>query len=200
MKYIYHHPFTEENATTALKLHIKSFSDHLFQDPEGQEIFNIKIVNVTGRASFIQPTTAKLTIEANDYPVTLNPSHLNISEGGNGTLYVQLAKKFSEDIYISVAAMSVTANDDDFPLLNRSLIITAGESTKEFVVQVTNDDIPELSESFRVMLISATGDTSLLTNNSSLITIPESDDPNGVIEFSEDLLEGMEEGQNATIR
>ena len=163
-------------------------------------MFYIKIVSVTGRASFIQPIAAKLTIEANDYPVILKPSHLNISEGGNGTLTVQLAKTFSEDIYISVVAMSVTTNADDFVSLNRNVTITAGEETKEFAVLVTDDDIPELSESFRVMLISATGDTSLLTNNSSLITILESDDPNGVIEFTEDFLEGMEEGQNATIR
>ena len=97
-------------------------------------------------------------------------------------------------------AVGVTANADDFLSLNQSVIITAGEKTKEFVVQVTEDDIPELSESFRVMLISATGDTSLLTDNSSLITILESDDPNGVIEFTKDLLEEMEEGQNATVR
>ena len=163
-------------------------------------MFNIEIVSVTGRASFVQPTTAKLTIEANDYPITLSPSHLYISEGGNGTLSAQLEKKLSEDIYISVMAVGVTANADDFLSLNQSVIITAGEKTKEFVVQVTEDDIPELSESFRVMLISATGDTSLLTDNSSLITILESDDPNGVIEFTKDLLEEMEEGQNATVR
>ena len=163
-------------------------------------MFNITLTNITGGAQLIQPSTASLTILANDYPVTISPSILHINEGETGVLFIRLNKSFSESINVYVQTIPTNVSVNDFISVNQTVTFSPGETKKSITVQTVDDDIPERDESFLVVLLSSMGDTVLFTNFTSSVVIKANDDPHGVFEFDGDLQREIAEGKTLKIR
>ncbi|XP_066912895.1 adhesion G-protein coupled receptor V1-like isoform X2 [Clytia hemisphaerica] len=153
--------------------------------PEKDQLYTIRLTNITGGARLIEPRSATLTILANDYPVTLSPSILNINEGQTARFEVILKKAFTADVVVTISATPDTALESDFNAPESNITIKAGQTRAPYLVQITDDDIPELMERFRIHLTATTGDTVLHSNFTATVFINPSDDAGGVIQFGE---------------
>ena len=93
-------------------------------------------------------------------------------------------KSMSLFFQVSVAFRVVEGTalvDLDFTLLSRVVILASGQSRKRVPLELIDDRVPELAETFTVELEEpVTGGAVLGEETSSLLTIEPSDDPNGV--------------------
>lgn len=64
------------------------------------------------------------------------------------------------------------------------LIFAEGEVNKTFMVELLEDDIPEVLEAFRVSLSSPTGGATLGETNSIVVVILTNDNAHGIIGFA----------------
>ena len=76
--------------------------------------------------------------------------------------------------------MAVT--DDDFEIVAGLIVFNEEETSKSIVLSVIDDNLAELEENYHVVLDDVTVGR-LGDNVTSLLTILESDDPNGAFEF-----------------
>ncbi|XP_057301693.1 adhesion G-protein coupled receptor V1-like isoform X2 [Hydractinia symbiolongicarpus] len=170
------------------------------QIPEKDELFEIFIVNVTGGARLIEPSSALLTIIANDFPVTISPSYIYIEEGESSTLFIHLKKSFPYPISVLVETEKKDVSDDDFVPFVRNITFLPGETTKPVQITTMDDKTPELDETFTVTITSVTGDNVIFKNYSSDVIIKANDDPYGVFTFHDTVPFYIEEGETLKIR
>ena len=141
-------------------------------------------MNITGGAVLESPKSAKLKVLANDFPVILFPSVRNIEEGSSFNFQVVVKKVFNEDIVVSVTSIPKSATINDFDAPTRNITIKAGQLSANYTVHIPQDDIPEMTEEFDLMLTATSGDTVLYSNFSAVVFIPPNDDPGGVVQFA----------------
>lgn len=163
-------------------------------------MFTVKITNVTGGATLSQPSQAKVTILANDFPVVVSPQKTFATEGETVTLSVQLPVALPHDVRVTLETKLKNASKDDFSPVNRVVLIRAGTRSATVGVDIAEDDEPELEECFEVVATSTTGDTVLHRNISAEICINPSDSPGGVFVFSNHQIDEVTEDDEIQIK
>ena len=110
---------------------------------------------------------------------------LHINEGQSARFEIILKKAFTRDVVVTVSASPDTALESDFNAPESNITIRAGQTRAPYLVQITDDEIPELMETFTIKLTATTGDTVLHSNFTATVFINPSDDSGGVFQFGE---------------
>ena len=78
----------------------------------------------------------------------------------------------------------ITASPDlDYTQSNGTLVFAPGSTEEMIHIEILPDDIPEISESFLIVLEILDGDIVLMDPSVVQVTITDNDDPNGVFSF-----------------
>ena len=108
-----------------------------------------------------------------------------VTEGADATFTLTMSHASSLDVTVQVSTSApdsgheATADDDYTPLVDQSVVISAGDTTATFTVTTLDDSLDEHSETFKVTIESS--DTNLATISatagSATGTINDDDDP-----------------------
>uniref|UniRef100_A0A1X7VF86 Staphylococcus aureus surface protein A n=3 Tax=Amphimedon queenslandica TaxID=400682 RepID=A0A1X7VF86_AMPQE len=178
----------EENEASATII-IPIINDDI---PELSEVFAIQLLSayLESDPSVSVPlnpnsTLALITINPNDNPsgmfqFTMN--ELTVSEDA-GIIDIEVVR--TGGLFGSVTVMFQTVGDlNDFTLINMSIVFADGVSSEVAKLNIINDNMPELDESFDVQIFSVSNEGLTGDNNSLTVTISANDDPNGRFGFS----------------
>ncbi|XP_049326601.1 adhesion G-protein coupled receptor V1 isoform X2 [Astyanax mexicanus] len=178
----------------------------LIQDdkiPEDDEIFTVQLTGVAGGA-LLNPnrTAVQIKISRNDAPVRFSQPSLAVPESvGIINLTVTRGRTEdglligSDDREVSVAYAIVTGNgaasatlSEDFVDLQatRTVLFPRGVHEKVLQFNIVDDRVPEIAESFQVLLLEDTllGDAVLVSPSFVQVTIEPNDKPYGVLSIS----------------
>uniref|UniRef100_A0A8B9KGD3 Adhesion G protein-coupled receptor V1 n=1 Tax=Astyanax mexicanus TaxID=7994 RepID=A0A8B9KGD3_ASTMX len=178
----------------------------LIQDdkiPEDDEIFTVQLTGVAGGA-LLNPnrTAVQIKISRNDAPVRFSQPSLAVPESvGIINLTVTRGRTEdglligSDDREVSVAYAIVTGNgaasatlSEDFVDLQatRTVLFPRGVHEKVLQFNIVDDRVPEIAESFQVLLLEDTllGDAVLVYPSFVQVTIEPNDKPYGVLSIS----------------
>ncbi|XP_075449203.1 adhesion G-protein coupled receptor V1 isoform X3 [Ascaphus truei] len=177
------------------------------QIPENDEIFTLKLTNVFGGAEINSTrSTIQINIRKNDSPVRFSQSSYIVLETADViTVPVIRGKNFSDTIVgpddsdISINYKIVTGNSTAHAQLNIDFLDLQPNKTIVFPskvhkvtlrFQIIDDAIPEIAESFQVVLVEDTlqGDAVLQMPNVVQVTIEPNDKPHGVLSINSALL------------
>uniref|UniRef100_A0A8C5LUA9 Adhesion G protein-coupled receptor V1 n=1 Tax=Leptobrachium leishanense TaxID=445787 RepID=A0A8C5LUA9_9ANUR len=176
-------------------------------EEEGEEVFILKLISVYGGARLPEGnTTALIHIQKSDNANGLfgftGPCIPESSEEGSTISCVVERTRGALDtvylFYVISQTNSVNANDSvkDFISNSGNITFLPLQRTKVLNLNVLDDDIPELTEHFKVTLVSAiaadgkvgstptSGASIDPSKDSQLITINASDHPYGLLQFS----------------
>ncbi|XP_041376199.1 adhesion G-protein coupled receptor V1-like [Gigantopelta aegis] len=189
---------------------VQSFTVHSLQDieEEGNEVFSIGIVSVNNGASISEADAfAALTVLKSDnanglfgFQTPCTPSRTS-NEADNITCVVARQRGDDDTVRVTwVIEKFTTAGYEtatqDFLDYTGTLVFSPGERTKTLQFQIKDDDIPEVAETFRVLLSSAASDDGVTgtTNTSgasidpraqeSRLVIEDTDYPHGLLQFT----------------
>uniref|UniRef100_A0A671KWR7 Adhesion G protein-coupled receptor V1 n=1 Tax=Sinocyclocheilus anshuiensis TaxID=1608454 RepID=A0A671KWR7_9TELE len=171
--------------------------------PEEDEIFTVRLTEAAGGA-LLNPNRSSVQIKIfrNDAPIRFSKSTLVVSENiGVISLSVTRGRTEdglligSDDRTVSVAYAVITGNGaasatplEDFVDLQseRMVVFPPGVHETELRFNIKDDNIPEIAESFQVVLLEETllGDTVLMTPSVALVSIEPNDKPYGVLSIS----------------
>ncbi|XP_043565048.1 adhesion G-protein coupled receptor V1 isoform X2 [Chiloscyllium plagiosum] len=173
------------------------------QIPENDEIFTVELLSVEGGAEINDTqSSVQLKINKNDSPVHLAQAMYTVSETADVITIPVIRGKDqegkiigSDDALVSINYETVTGNSSASALLqsdfidlqpNRTIIFPPYVYEVLLKFQIINDTIPEIAESFQVVLLEDTikGDAVLLTPNTVQIIIEPNDTPHGVLSIS----------------
>lgn len=178
-----------------------------FQIPENEEVFTVRLTSVEGGAEInATQSSFQLEIKKNDCPLRLAQALYTVPETiGVITIPVIRGKDQdgqiigSDDVLISVNYQIITGNGSANALLQSDFIDLQPNETiifPPYVYEVNlkfliiNDSIPEIAESFQVLLLEDTiiGDAVLLSPSKVQIVIEPNDKPYGVLSINSKLL------------
>ncbi|MGH2757751.1 MAG: Calx-beta domain-containing protein, partial [Actinomycetota bacterium] len=154
----------------------------LTDDPniEGDETFTVTLSNATGDFTLDSPSTATVTIQDNDGGQTLafNATNVTIGEGGGpAILTVTRSGGSTGNATVNYTSSPGTATSpSDYASTAGTLIFTAGETSENISVPITNDSATESDETFTVTLSSPNG-AALGSPSASTVTIADDDAP-----------------------
>ena len=175
--------------------------------PERSSLFSLSLTNVAGGAAVSSSQdTAIITILKSDssngiFGFTSN-SLSSISEPGNTTLTVNRSEGMFGEVMVNWEVRDTstgTVATQDFDPATGFVSFGEGEALQTFVVAALDETVPELRESFTVVLTSAVANdnesssTALSgasiddSRSQAMISIMENDSPYGVIQFSTSL-------------
>jgi uncharacterized delta-60 repeat protein len=125
--------------------------------------------------------TARIRTTADPGPfsvVSLSANNYTVSEGA-GTLTVT-AKRTGVTTGTATANWSISGGltatvGKDLPFQSGTVNFAAGQTSKTFTINITNDALDEYDEQFRVSLVSATGTTQIGNPQNALVTITDDD-------------------------
>ena len=80
--------------------------------------------------------------------------------------------------------MPQSASSGDFNVSSQNITIKAGDLSTVYTVHIAEDDIPEMTEEFHLVLTATSGDTVLHSNSTAVVLILPNDDPGGVVQFA----------------
>jgi len=132
---------------------------------------------VTGNAS-----VAVVVISENDDArgvVQLAEASYEVSEAAQDFLLVARSRGLFGNISVTWQAVVGTADASDFSPSSGTLIIPEGVANVPLPLTVTDDTEPEFSEMFTVELVGVSDGGILGDRMQALVTIQDSDDPNG---------------------
>ncbi|XP_072520807.1 adhesion G-protein coupled receptor V1 isoform X2 [Salminus brasiliensis] len=178
----------------------------LIQDdkvPEDDEIFTVQLTGVAGGALLNPNRTAlQIKISRNDAPVRFSQPSLAVPET-TGIINLTVTRGRtddglligSDDREVSVAYAIVTGNGaasatllEDFVDLQamRMVVFPPGVHEKVLHFNIIDDRVPEIAESFQVLLLEETllGDAVLTSPSFVQVTIEPNDKPYGVLSIS----------------
>uniref|UniRef100_A0A8C8RXK2 Adhesion G-protein coupled receptor V1 n=1 Tax=Pelusios castaneus TaxID=367368 RepID=A0A8C8RXK2_9SAUR len=178
--------------------------------PENDEMFNVYLRSVEGGAEINSTrNTVQITIKKNDSPVRFTQSVYMVPEEAD-MLTIQLVrgkddsgKLIGSDEYeVSVRYIIITGNSTAHAQLNLDFLDLQPNMTIVFPSQVHESDIkfkifddaiPEIAETFQVMLLQDTlqGDAVLINPSIVHITIKPNDKPYGVLSINSVLFAQM---------
>ncbi|KAM9330953.1 adhesion G-protein coupled receptor V1 [Gastrophryne carolinensis] len=180
------------------------------QIPEDDENFTLKLTNVYGGAEInASRNTLQLTIRKNDSPVRFVQSLYVVPETNDViTIPVLRGKTLSDmavgaiDSDVSVAYRIITGNSTSNAQLQRdfldlqkntTIVFPSGVQEVALKFQIIDDAIPEIAETFQIVLMEETlqGDAVLQPPSVVLVTIEANDKPYGVLSFNSAMLSQM---------
>jgi hypothetical protein len=158
---------------------------------ESDESFTVVLSAPTGGATLGTPTTATITIVANDQPqpppaggqpgaLQLSAATLDVNESGSNA--VMTVSRVGGSVG-AVTVRLVTANSSalagqDYAAINTVVTFANGDTTDKFVnIPILNDSIAESAESFTVSLSTPTGGAILGTPTNTVVSIEDNDPP-----------------------
>ncbi len=105
----------------------------------------------------ISPSSAEITIINNDSPppveATLSLDPNMVDEGNSVTVTVNLATDLDTDVTIPLVLTDISTAPQDYSAPNPVQVdITAGETTGQYIILTTDDDVDEEDEIFRVAI------------------------------------------------
>ena len=125
--------------------------------------------------------------------VSLSASSYDVEEGS--TLQVTVVRSAGTFGIISVTVVLTpglaSGNGEDYIEPSSPLVMASGQDMATVFIPITQDEVPELQESFSVTLTQVDNGAILGDVTSALVLIGPSDDPNGRLRFSDDLLNGV---------
>ncbi|XP_041926588.1 adhesion G-protein coupled receptor V1 [Alosa sapidissima] len=172
--------------------------------PEDDERFTVQLTEAQGGA-LLNPNRSSIDIliSRNDAPIRMSQPYLAVPETDaiiNLTITRGLAEDDqpigSDEHEVSIAYMVVSGNsstnmataDVDFEdlQLKQVVVFPAGVHKVQLRFRIVNDNMPEIAESFRVVLLenSLLGDAVLVAPSSAQIIIEPNDKPHGVLSVS----------------
>ncbi|XP_075324846.1 adhesion G-protein coupled receptor V1 [Odontesthes bonariensis] len=185
--------------------------DILIQDdqvPEDDEVFSVRLTSVAGGA-LLRPnaSSVQLRIRRNDSPLRFSHSvmavpesaaviALNVTRGRlteDGPLIGSVDTEVSIDyMVVSGEGLGSATPAVDFLDLQpvRTVTFPPFVYKTSLLFNITNDDVPEIAESFHLVLLEDTirGDAVLVSPNAVLVTIEPNDKPYGVLSISSSAL------------
>lgn len=156
---------------------------------EGDETFNVTLSNATGGADIGSPSAAVITI-TNDDPMTVPgilqfsaPSYAIAESGGTATITVTRTGGSDGTVSVAYATAPGTAAGGadcgvggiDYVSTSGVLTFAAGETSKQFTVQICDDSAQEGSETFNVTLSGATGGATVGAQGTAVVSITDND-------------------------
>ncbi|XP_030633613.1 adhesion G-protein coupled receptor V1 [Chanos chanos] len=171
--------------------------------PEDDEVFMVQLTGVAGGA-LLNPnrTSVQIQIGRNDAPIRFSKPTLAVQEN-TGVITLNLTRGRmedglligSDDSEVSVNYTIVTGDgpasatlSEDFVDLQarRQVVFPPGVHERQIHFNITDDVVPEIAESFQVMLLEETllGDAVLLPPSMVQVTIEPNDKPYGVLSIS----------------
>ncbi|XP_053337317.1 adhesion G-protein coupled receptor V1 [Clarias gariepinus] len=171
--------------------------------PEDDEVFTVQLTGVGGGA-LLNPnsTSVQIKISRNDAPVRFSQPSFAVSESA-GVINLTVTRGRtdggfligSDDGEVSVMYSIVTGNgaasatlDQDFVDLQLKRVVLFPPKIYEAVLRfnIVDDRIPEIAESFQVILLEETlvGDAVLVSPSFVQVTIEPNDKPYGVLSIS----------------
>ena len=103
-------------------------------------------------------TEAELTVLQNDDPITFTMGFVTANEGE--TLVVRVVRNGqaidTASVTFSLSLLSTMAEDLNL-ISNNEVFFTSGQREAEILLNITDDDIPEVTERFTLQLINTTG-------------------------------------------
>lgn len=159
----------------------KTFSVTAFDDvlDETNETVTLKLSNMTN-AQPGNPVEVSLTLIDDDVAPTLSftTGSVTVSEGGvTAVLNVELSAESGKTINVPVSVSNGTAKSgQDFALGSDKITLVPGETSKKITVQIIDDQVSELDETFTVKL-GDPGDALLGDIDQAVVTIEDNDPP-----------------------
>ncbi|KAL2079820.1 hypothetical protein ACEWY4_025564 [Coilia grayii] len=172
--------------------------------PEDDEMFTVQLMEVKGGALLNQNRSSiSILIIRNDAPVRISHSYLAVPESV-GVINITITRGRTEDdqpigsddhevsvtymVFSSNSSTSVaTAGVDFVDLQSRPVVIFPARVHKtQLHFRIIDDKVPEIAESFQVILLEDTlqGDAVLMSPSSIHIIIEPNDKPHGVLSIS----------------
>nr|XP_011757031.1 G-protein coupled receptor 98 isoform X6 [Macaca nemestrina] len=167
--------------------------------PEEMEEFTVLLLNATGGAKVGNRTTATLRIRGNDDPIYFaEPRVVRVQEGETANFTVLRNGSVDVTCTVQYATMDgkATARERDFIPVEKGemLIFEVGSREQSISIFVNEDGIPEMDESFYIILFNSTGDTVVYQYGVATVIIEANDDPNGIFSL-EPIDKTVEEGK-----
>lgn len=178
----------------------KSFDIPITNDaiPENQETFSVTLDNIVG-ASFGAIKSASINIDDDDIigangTLQFSNASYSVSEG-SATVTLTLTRTLGSvgDISVDYATVSDTATSpEDFLATSGTLNWTNGDSAaKSFDVQIIDDAIPEVTESFNVNLSNVLGGAVIGSISSASVSINDNEQISGTVSTPQGPLAGV---------
>ena len=175
-----------------------------WQIPEDDELFTVQLTGVKGGA-LLNPnrSSVNILIFRNDAPIRISQPYLAVPESA-GIINLTVTRGRTDDDQligsdeheVSIAYMVVSGNTsasvatagvDFVDLQPEAVVLFPGKVHKaQLHFRIVDDSVPEIAESFRVILLEDTlrGDAVLTAPSSAHITIEPNDKPHGVLSVS----------------
>jgi CSLREA domain-containing protein len=182
---------------TSMSFTVPIINDATF---EGNESFSVTL-SAPANATLGANNPATVTITDNDAAPTVqfSATNYNVNEGA-GTATVTVTKTgataFTATVHYATSDGTAAA-PGDYTNTSGDLTFAPGETSKDFTVSITNDNVFEASESFNVTL-SAPGNATLGTPSSATVTIADND-AQPTFQFSQTTYSAGEAAGNATL-
>jgi len=162
--------------------------------PAGQTIGTTSVSIPTTSDSTIEPTesfTVNGTVTSGNtnngttfYVVYINDNDtipdfivyetIFITESNHANFYYSLSNPYSSDVIVQWTSVNGNTDGSDFPAINNTITIPAGQTNGFFTVYTTDDTMPEPDEFFTLTATVTSGNTTN-TTQSSIITIRDND-------------------------
>uniref|UniRef100_A0A669EYL3 Adhesion G-protein coupled receptor V1 n=1 Tax=Oreochromis niloticus TaxID=8128 RepID=A0A669EYL3_ORENI len=173
-------------------------------EEEGEEVFYLQLVAVRGGARLPLPRpTAILRVLKSDnanglFGFTGSCIPDTTAEGSTISCVIERMRGLLDHVYVNYTVTQLdsdTPANQDFLNATGAVLFTPGEPSQVLNLLVLDDNLPELAESFQVVLVSAesgdgkpgstpTSGASIDPNNSvNTITVTASDHPYGLLQF-----------------
>ncbi len=159
---------------------VKMFSVPITPDTvvEGNETFEVLLLNPTGGAQLLAPSSMTVTIQDDDSGLAFSAPTYSVSEGGISALITVIRSgdiTNTVSVSYSTADGTATALGPDYLPTSGILVFTNGETVKTFSVQVVNDTLIEGDETVLLLLSNPAGQASLLPPSAATLTIVDND-------------------------
>lgn len=177
------------------------------QDFEGDEGLNLTLSNAQNLTNPAQPPTlgpstpATLTIVDDDVPTFAFSSPTYSTTEGDGTKTITVTRGGATNVAASigyrvdpVAPGSATGGGTDYTLASGTLNFAAGETSKTFVVAITDDGLNEGNETVNLQLRDGT-----TTVDTAQLSIVDDDNPLPSVQFASPTYSVNESETSATV-
>ena len=168
--------FSNTNDPTSTKQNLDSSTGLVVAASDGRYYYH-NCLTLTGAEECPDPNAIpRLKFSADSY---------SVAEGeGKVTIEVQRSGSLSQSVEVNYTLSDGTAvAGADYAAVPGTLTIGAGETSNTFSIDIVDDDLHELPETFRVTLENPGNAFELGTPSSSVVTITDNDDP-PTVQFS----------------
>jgi Ca2+-binding RTX toxin-like protein len=141
---------------------------------EGNETVNLALSKVTGGATLGDRATAQLTIVDESIQLNFARTNFRINENGVAVNEIQVTRTGKADVAVgaTLSLTDITATGAlDYIASPIQVAFAAGETTKTFVVPVTNDTLAEGDETIKLQLINPTNGAAIGSNGQAVLTV-----------------------------